>query len=103
MTLIRILTSQPYLDSTPFDDYIDRSLLPRVSTRSSDYRPPPNSPHAGINLSWPQFATPKPLGYKHATHNSYYQSTHPVLTIWLNHNPHINYQISQIRIMPFLN
>jgi len=46
------------LVSTPFDDYIDRSLLSRVSTRPSDYKPPHNSPHAGINLSRPQFATP---------------------------------------------
>ena len=36
------------LDSTPFDEYDDRPLLPRMSTRPSDYRPPPNSPHVGI-------------------------------------------------------
>ena len=46
------------LDSTPFDDYIDWSLLPRVSTRPSDYRPSPNSPHARINLSQSKSATP---------------------------------------------
>jgi len=46
-----------HLDSTPFDDYIDRSLLPRVSTRPFDYKPPPNSPHMGINLPRPRSAT----------------------------------------------
>jgi len=46
------------LDSTPFDDYIDQSLLPRVSTRPSDYGPPPNSPHTRINLPRPRSATP---------------------------------------------
>jgi len=46
------------LDSTPFDDYIDRSLLPRVSTRPFDYRLPPNSPHTRINLPRPRSATP---------------------------------------------
>ena len=48
---------QTALDSTPFDDYIDRSLLSWVSTRPSDYRPPPNSPHTGINLPQPRSAT----------------------------------------------
>jgi len=37
------------LDSTSFDEYTDRSLLPQVSTCPFDYRPPPNSPYAGIN------------------------------------------------------
>jgi len=37
------------LDSTPFDEYTNRSLLPRVFTRPFDYRLPPNSPHAEIN------------------------------------------------------
>jgi len=46
------------LDPTLFDDYIHRSLLPRVSTRASDYKPPPNSPHVGINLLRPRSATP---------------------------------------------
>jgi len=46
------------LDSTPFDDYTDRSLLPQVSTSPSDYRPPPNSAHARINLPRPRSTTP---------------------------------------------
>ena len=32
------------------------------------------------------------MNLKHVTHNSYYQSTHPDIIIWLNHNPYINYQ-----------
>jgi len=39
--------------------WVHRSIFAaRVSTRPSDYRPPPNSPYAGMNLPRPHTATP---------------------------------------------